>query len=267
MGVTLRTFVVLICLGLVACGRQSQEPRREQPLAFHFTAQGDGRDPDALLSLALAHEAYLTIQSTMFQRNLASLAKTYPAVFARSNVPDIPTDQLVELMKGASGHFWKVQIRLVGSDDPDNPKYYEASMGAPTHVGAPTRIFLGRRHLARYRDRDLVERSCAINTMAHELAHTVSLTPLLFTAAIEDTRGDSEHIRGREGRSPVASYLVGAVAQCTWLENRGRIPSWAVLECVQVFGVRSFNSLRCNKFGGSAPVQLDAFLPRAANPL
>ena len=268
LGVALRsTIVVLTCFGLAACGRQSSEPTEGLPLATHFTAQGPESDPDVALSLELARAAYLTIHSSEFERNLAALGKTHPAIFARSNEPDVPLERVAELMKDRRSRFWPVKITIVGGNDPHDPAYYEASTGLPTHLGGEAVIFLGRRHLERYRSRDVVERSCAINTMAHEMAHTVSLTPVLFTRAFGDTVREQVRIEGRKSHSPVASYLVGAVAQCTWLQGQGRIAPWAISECVEVFGVRSFNSLRCNRFGPGTPVQLGAFLPPAAEPL
>jgi hypothetical protein len=109
--------------------------------------------------------------------------------------------------------------------------------------------------LAAYARPDPVARSCAINVAAHEYAHTIVLTPMGFGNAFTDTRAGEAAIPGRrESGTPVASYLIGAVAQCTWLARQGRIGRDDVAACVQVFGVGAFNWRRCGQFADGGPV-------------
>ena len=122
-----------------------------------------------------------------------------------------------------------------------------ASTGAgPDQVTGHIR--LGRVHLARYKSDNLVERSCAINTMAHEISHTLSERKTEFRMHILDS--------GPENRPPdgiiEASYLIGSAAQCSYLEIHGRIRSDALLSCFQTFSdptkASRFRSLACDDF-------------------
>ena len=115
---------------------------------------------------------------------------------------------------------------------------------------------------------DVVTRSCAINVAAHEYAHTISLTPVGYRVAFSDTGEVQREIPDRRNPgTPVASYLIGAVAQCTWLEKQGRIGQADVPACVEVFGTAAFNWSRCNQFAGGEPVALRPGLAPAAPPL
>jgi hypothetical protein len=49
------------------------------------------------------------------------------------------------------------------------------------------------------------------------------------------------------GDAPIATYLVGTTAQCTWLQKKGHLPRTtpAFKSCVARFGVGKFNSSQC----------------------
>ena len=116
-------------------------------------------------------------------------------------------------------------------------------------------ILIERIVLAAWGHPDPVARSCAINVVAHEYAHTIVLTPMGFGNAFTDTKADEDAIPNRKASgTPVASYLIGSVAQCTWLARQGRIGREDVPACVQVFGTAAFNWDRCGQFAGGAPV-------------
>jgi hypothetical protein len=89
-----------------------------------------------------------------------------------------------------------------------------------------------------------------------------------FGIAFTDTKEGQSSIPNRKDAStPVASYLIGAVAQCTWLERQGRLGQEDVPACVEVFGVRAFNWDRCGQFAGGEPVAERSGLPPPARPL
>lgn len=106
---------------------------------------------------------------------------------------------------------------------------------------------LGRGHLERWRSEDPVQRSCAVNTLAHEISHTVSTHPSLYIHALDDTLDLSVMAQ------PVGSYLIGTVAQCTWLEQNGRIGQSDFNACVAIFSWSAFNSFNCDDFADDRP--------------
>lgn len=119
-----------------------------------------------------------------------------------------------------------------------------------------------------FQSQDIVERSCAINTAAHEYAHTISTMPVRYDAAFTDTNDRQELIPNRRNPgTPVASYLIGTVAQCTWLQDQGRVGAGGLQACVQTFGVAAMNLERCRSFAGGQPVTPRPDLPRAPPPL
>jgi hypothetical protein len=67
--------------------------------------------------------------------------------------------------------------------------------------------------------------------------------------------------------APLASYLIGSVAQCTYLQEIGRVPAGGLGACVAVFGTRNFNNARCNRFTNGEAVEERADLPAPADPL
>ncbi|MDP3748300.1 MAG: hypothetical protein Q8Q88_14770 [Phenylobacterium sp.] len=239
-------------------------------MIVRITIEGAESEAERALLNQLADEASTILRSAEFRANLLALEAEYPEVFMRRGEPDVVLEQVARIVGGASGasRYTPVTITLVGRSGPEDQDYQWAGAGAPLMPGQPASIDLGRGILKEFEGADIVERSCAVNTMAHELAHTISLSPYLFKMAFDDTKGNEDAIAGRSNhRTAVGSYLIGSVAQCTWLQQKGRMPAWRVPGCVQVFGARAFNNFRCTKFASDKPIQLDAYLPRPADPL
>jgi len=116
--------------------------------------------------------------------------------------------------------------------------------GAPItglFAGSPTtaRITLTTYELERWRTGTPNGRSCAVNTLAHEITHT-----------IPKTAGSGYYLfadRGRkdEPKQALVSYVVGSVAQCTMLENEGALGG-SFPACVEKWGTNGFNSGDCS---------------------
>lgn len=108
------------------------------------------------------------------------------------------------------------------------------------------RIRLRRSLLDRWRSTDPVVKGCAINTMAHEISHTISRDPHRYYPAFTDT-GEA-NAEARNG--VVASYFVGDLALCTSLVRSGRIASQDVAQCVPIwYAPGGLQSGRCYAFG------------------
>jgi hypothetical protein len=106
---------------------------------------------------------------------------------------------------------------------------------------------IGRKIHERWRTNNLDRKSCAINTFSHELVHafskrnTMSYHENFFVDTLELDKA------AQYGGYPLATYLVGSVAQCTWLQQRGRVTldASALAKCVHRFGLNKFNSDEC----------------------
>jgi hypothetical protein len=260
----------MLAFGLLAgCQRDTDRTVSSKPTPAHYTVEGTQGEAEHALVSALVSDAQNVLGSPAFRRNLLAFGKHHPAIFAKRGRPDIPFERFANEVGaiGSNGRFASTRVVLTGRN-PQDEDYLLAGAGEPPVFGGSATVRLGRGITAQYRSADLVQKSCAINTVSHELSHTISLTPVLFTRAFEDTRAGDKGIIGRtDPLSPVASYLVGTVAQCTWLESKGRIPSWAVRDCINVFGTRAFNFKRCTAFVGQAPVQPGVDVPGANDPL
>jgi len=219
---------------------------------------------------ALLAEAFEVMRSPAFHRNLRALGEAYPRIYARRSHQEASPDEVARLvsLEAPGARYAPVQVLLVGGDDPMDVEREEANAGEGPGAGRFSDMTLGRGILDEWRSGDLVRQSCAINVAAHEYAHTISTTPVKFSHAFTDTNDRAPTIADRRHpETPVGSYFIGAVAQCTWLQARGRLGPEGLRGCVEVFGVRGMNFLRCGSFGDGAPVALGPGLPPANPPL
>lgn len=213
----------------------------------------------------LLEAGYAVLRSDAFRANLEALQDRYPVIYARPSQQDLDARTMAATiaLEPFGSRFAPAQAVIVdGGGD---------ALGAAGEGGTSGRysdLLITREVLAAYLSPDVVRRSCAINVAAHEYAHTLSLTPVGYRVAFTDTNETERAIADRRNPgTPVASYLAGAVAQCTWLEQQGRIGRADVRACVEVFGVAAFNWSRCGQFAGGEPVALRPGLAPAASPL
>jgi hypothetical protein len=220
----------------------------------------------------LLNAAYETLQSKRFHDNLNALGTEFPAIYVHFLGSGTTTDprtavthsaeQLSEVVLAKPPYrYVRGPAVLVGGDEDDTAT--AGWTGTSEQRGSMT---IGRFHLGRWQSLDAVERSCAINTVSHEMSHLVSNEPQLFMAHITDSHAATLTSKDKAGRAinppnAVASYLVGAVAQCTWLQEHGYSPAVDLKTCVQVFGHRGFNGNRCQSFSGSREVSIRNDLP------
>lgn len=111
-------------------------------------------------------------------------------------------------------------------------------------------ITIRRYHLDWWRSTNAVTRSCAINTLAHEMTHNMTRDPNQFRWAFTDT-GLGGSVTGEKG-----SYTMGALAQCTYLQSIGRITQAGIGQCLAVWGLtNTFLGSRCDDYDDQEPVQ------------
>jgi hypothetical protein len=219
---------------------------------------------------ALLTESYSVLRSPEFRTNLLALGVLYPVIYARPDKQDADVAEVARVVgvEPLGARYAPVVVQVVGRNDRRDPMGIHASAGEGFGLGRYSEMALGRYFLDQFRSADLVERSCALNAAAHEYAHTITLTPVGFRNAFTDTRVDEPQIQDRQyPGTPIASYLIGAVAQCTWLQSKGRIDSSGLAACVEVFGVSAFSGRRCALFKNGEAVALRPGLPPMPPPL
>lgn len=217
---------------------------------------GVGSDQERIDTKTLFDEAYQTLRSDAFRKNLLSLKDTYPRIYANPRISSVDAARIMDIidLKEKDTRFIRMPISLVGGQS-----YNDASMFNYTARTGSTGIngdepagsmSLGRVNLYRYRQPDIVDKSCAINTAAHELSHAISDKPGSYRYAIMDTALSE----APDKTSAIASYLIGSVAQCTYLQQKGRVKANGLAACVTVFGTTSFNNVRCDNFSGGGDI-------------
>jgi hypothetical protein len=226
-------------------------------------AQEDRRPLEALLD-----QAYGVLRSGAMQQNLSRLAGRYPEVYASPGRPAMPMSKVADIivLRARGARYVPADVALAETDELWGGGVAGYASQGPGE-GRYSDIVLSRHVLDAWRSGDLVERSCAINVAAHEYSHTISTLPFVYQTAFTDTGAPGQRIGRRDRSLPVASYLLGTVAQCTWLQLHGRISPSEVPACVEVFGVSSGNLHRCGAFSRGQPIIERPGLPPKSDPL
>jgi hypothetical protein len=98
--------------------------------------------------------------------------------------------------------------------------------------------------LERWRGDTVIRRSCAINTLAHELSHSFSQSPTQREYIFAD-RGKGRFFNLTSYfYGSLASYTIGTVAQCTMLEEADELPE-GFAACLRNWGTDEFYYSDC----------------------
>lgn len=247
--------VLLIPVAMLAWVAVGNVREDQQALSGPFRQlHGVSSDAERQAVTRLLTDAYDVLRSPQFQANLRSLEPRYPAVYQDNGHQDATIPETADLLalRPPGSRYVPVDVILE-----DNLGGF-AGMATENAAGEGrySDIVLSRYVLAAYGHSDTVVRSCAVNVAAHELAHTLSRTPFVYRPAFTDTSSPTQsRIPGRRDQSaPVASYLIGSVAQCTWLQRQRRIAQAEVAGCIEVFGTAAGNDQRCGQFADGQPV-------------
>lgn len=257
--------IALGMLGWVAYGnfREDQAVRDSPYRAVRgVQSEAEARQLDALLQ-----EAYGVLRSGEFEGALRGLSERYPAIYLNPREQAGSAGRVADLvaLKPLGARYVPADVGLSEGHIVDG--WALGSTAEGPGEGRYSDIVLGRYVLGNWLSADAVRRSCAINVAAHEYAHTISLTPFVYRVAFTDTRGGETGINRRDRSAPVASYLIGTLAQCVWLQQRGRISRSELPACVEVFGVASGNEQRCGRFANGERVVPRPDLPPLNPPL
>lgn len=266
-----------IALCLTACSNESIAPTA-QSVAASERLKGihpnivvaDVAPKDAEPLEQWIAEAIELLQSPKFETNFMRASSLYPEVYVSKSQDIIPTELLLTRLKTQDPHLsalWWPETSVIISGETvtrnadrlgfgfDAERKAVAGPFPDTDKATATgQIELGRLHFARYTQGNLVEKSCAINTMTHEISHTLSEKPDQFWMHILDSQRNVTPPRGVFE----AGYFIGSVAQCSYLENAGRIMPDEFENCMLTFSDPSmssrFRSLACDDFPDGTPV-------------
>lgn len=253
----MRRIWVLIGLCLTACAAESEiSVNSSNPPGFSPNIRVDAPyDAESKLLKSWIETTTSTLTSAKFERNLLRVADRYPQVWVSRARDAIPTIQLRNVLHTNDNRvpslWWPETFVVLRGDETTD----FARTGAKTDIIGE--IEIGRLHYKRYTDGNFVERSCAINTLAHEISHTLSDRADKFWMHILDT--------GPRDEAPPnmyqASYLIGTVAQCTWLIEQERIGQDGFFDCLMTFSDplldSRFRSRACDDFPDDTPITPD----------
>jgi len=273
----LRLSVVVICLGLSACSRSAEPadiapdiaPRTETGINPNIVV-GKVKPEDKAALENWITEAVTLFKSPEYETNFKRAADIYPQVYVSKSQDIISTSLLLTRLKMQdpylSALWWpKTYVILNGETATRSANRQGFGFDALRNAGAgpyPANVIgtpsgeieLGRLHFARFTRGDVVEKSCAMNTMIHEISHTLSDRRDIFWMHILDTE---ENVTPPEGVFE-ASYFIGIIAQCTYLEKEGRIDAEDFANCMTTFSDPSnnsrFRSVACDDFPGDTPI-------------
>ena len=264
---------LLLCLGLAlsSCNSPAENDETQAtPIEIRETgilpniAVGDVPPEDRAALKNWIEESVALLQSPVFEANYLRAADLYPRVYVSKTQDIIPTTRLLSRLKMEdplrSDYWWpKTFVVLEGPTavrSSDRLGFgFDASRKAaagpyPLNADRPKtgEIELGRLHFARYTQGDAVEKSCALNTMTHEISHTLSDKADRFWMHILDTEENTTPPYGVFE----ASYFIGTVAQCTYLQSIGRVSEAGFQSCLLTFSspgtISRFKSLACDDF-------------------
>lgn len=233
--------------GDLKSARQAKAGDRSNRPALSVGGSVPEADREALAQLLAASTAVLA--SPALASGAQSLEARYPAIFLNDSFGyKAPSAVVGMLQKPAQGMAFRQTPVRFGDGAITGSRNREWRMEIP------------RRALAQWQSRDPVVRSCAINTVAHEVTHTfleASGSMVFIDGGFE---GYSSRRKGTTG-----SYVIGQLAQCTWLAGQGRIAASEIAACVPVFYAMpgpmpwsrgKFAVGRCDDFADGRPVRL-----------
>jgi len=265
-------------LGLGACGAQSENtlPPAPPPLVSetgirpHIIISDKVASEDQAALQQWIDEAAAIFQSPEFDANYARASVIYPDVYVSKTQDIISSEKLLNRLKTNDPRrpalWWpKTYVVLRGETAVRSKnrsgfgfKANRKAAAGPYPLGSSDtttgQIELGRLHFARYTRGDTVEKSCAINTMVHEMSHTLSDQADKFWMHILDSQDKVTPPFGVHE----AGYFIGTIAQCTYLQTKGRVTQSGFQSCLQTFsnpaiGSR-FNGLACDDFPDGTPI-------------
>lgn len=212
--------------------RQSEDmPTMPTPLCSMLQQERD--DADGLIKAT-----YEVITSPAFAVNLLATRQFLGQLWLGPGGDRVEQDVVASVFLGQDRNHPLLPATVAWSGPDSNVR------GSTNIIASGTKgvIVLDAETRDRWRATSLTKKSCAINTLAHEMTHVVALRPQIDNGQMFVDYGRSWT---RYLDRPLASYAVGAVAQCTFIEQRGGPPE-DLQECIRKRGVNILEAYACD---------------------
>jgi hypothetical protein len=173
------------------------------------------------------------------------------ALLAKASANPISGRRFLTIYRGLDPAYEPLHIcyRVAGGGGSETARSGFSQIVSPCNAGGKIVVDITLRSITLDRASSKVREAnaCAVNTLAHEWAHAIANTDAVEGHHMVFEDNDHDHQSG-----PVASYLVGALAQCLYLASvNGGTDRFDVRHCVEVVGTNAFNPASC--VGGWAP--------------
>jgi len=160
-----------------------------------------------------------------FERNLRAVSSDFGPIAQSPFGQRLPSSVIADLYAGRDPAYSFYPARVTWTE----------GEGASS-TGGDGIIRLSKLVHDNWRAGSTMRRSLAINSLAHELSHTLSSRRDMLSMVFVDRGFSFGWLRGRP---PIASYTIGSVAQCTFLEEHGQMAE-GLSACLRRYGVWHF---------------------------
>lgn len=193
----------------------------------------------------LVEQTRKVITSPRFREHLSTYSKE-PDLLLMSPTGDYEDGKTVlASYLGVLSQRRPVPVKILAGFNNEVP----AASTVTCDAGTRAVVELGPVVLRRWKRGSSLSKSCAINALAHELAHTV--VDFRGGEAWQPYKDEGTGWMWLLGGKHVVSFAVGAIAQCTYLEQSGGLTT-PFDQCVRDRGTQSFNASGCDADGESA---------------
>jgi hypothetical protein len=235
--------ILLVALASGACAgainAPALGPESLPPARFSISIATDSTSAAHRVAAQELVDATLqVITSERFARNLAGLGKPYQRIWLSPFGETMSPAGIAQIYLGRHSTVRPVPIVIkIQEQDTPGQAFNDDSPSTSTIYLPP--YVLNRR----WRSNTLEQRSCAVNSLAHEIAHAFSQSPTdgVYIFADGGKGWFMSHFYG-----PLASYTIGTVAQCTMLEQADEL-SDGFAACLRRWGTKEFRSGACDR--------------------
>ncbi|HTU11728.1 MAG TPA: hypothetical protein VMG08_12620 [Allosphingosinicella sp.] len=194
------------------------------PLPDPHLSAGDIREIADLIA-----ETQRVIGLPAFERNLRAVEAEFGLIRQSRAGRELSAAMIADLYAGRDPRY-RFRPVMVGWNSSESTSI--------TREGGT--ILLATNVRDRWRLGTVRSRALAINSLAHEFAHTLSRGPA--EANIDFVFTDGGSLLGWfSRRAPVATYTIGTVAQCTFLEEQMALRG-SLFDCMRRYGLSSFRT-------------------------
>jgi hypothetical protein len=178
------------------------------------------------------------ITSERFARNLAGLGQPYQRIWLSPFGETMSPAGIAQIYLGRHSTVRPVPIVIKIKKQDTPSQRFNGDSPLTSTIFLPPYVLDDR-----WRGATLEQRSCAVNSLAHEIAHAFSQSPTdgVYIFADRGKGWFTSHFYG-----PLASYAIGTVAQCTMLEEANRLPN-GFTACLRKWGTKEFKSGPCDR--------------------